>query len=150
MQAVFVFGRMLFVLLFVFAGAQKLLDIAGTASMIASKLTIPPTLSGPATAVEAALGMSTPQLLAILAGATELVAGILVGFNIGIRAAITVLILFTAIGSFYMNDFWNMTGEPRANNIIQAMQNISLIGALLMLMVLGSSRPGESESKSDI
>ncbi len=42
---------------------------AATASIIASKFVAPPVLVGATTYVENAIGMSTPQILAIVAGA---------------------------------------------------------------------------------
>jgi uncharacterized membrane protein YphA (DoxX/SURF4 family) len=88
--------------------------------------------------------MSTAQFLAIMAGATELAAGILIAFNVAIRAVAVFLILFILAGTYYVHDFWNMTGEVRVNNIAQAMVNLSIIGALMVFIALGSLPPGES------
>jgi putative oxidoreductase len=140
MQVLFAAGRVIFALFFIFAGVQRLLDISGTAAIIANKFTISSALLSPASSIENAIGMSIPQLLAILSGAIELAAGIFFGFNIGTRAMAALLFLFTAAG-VYVNDFWNMAGDARANNIEQTMQNISLIGALIVFMAMGSSQP---------
>ena len=144
MRIVFVIGRILFALFFVFAGAQKLMDIAGTSTLIATKIALPSDLAASSGYVEAVFGMSTAQFLAIMAGATELAAGILIAFNVAIRAVAVFLILFILAGTYYVHDFWNMTGEVRVNNIAQAMVNLSIIGALMVFIALGSLPPGES------
>jgi putative oxidoreductase len=142
MQVLFVVGRVIFALYFIFAGAQRLLNVAGTAAIIANNLVIPPALLGTAGSIENAAGMSIPQLLAILSGAIELTAGILFSFNIGTRAMAALLILFPAVSIIWIHDFWTMSGDARANNVMQAMQDASLIGALMVFIAMGSSQPG--------
>jgi putative oxidoreductase len=149
MQVLFVAGRVIFALFFIFAGVQRLLDISGTAALITNKFTMLSALLGPATSIESTIGMSMPQLLAILSGAIELAAGILFSFNIGTRAMAGLLFLFTAVGIFYVNDFWNMAGDVRANNIEQTMKNISLIGGLLVFMAMGSWQPDDRRRASE-
>ena len=117
--------------------------------MIAHKLTIPTALVGAATYIESVIGMSMPQLLGVLAGALELGAGVLLALNIGLRSMAVLLILSTTVGVFYANDFWNMTGEARANNLVLAVMNLSLIGGLLIFVALGSSLPSKPSVKSD-
>jgi uncharacterized membrane protein YphA (DoxX/SURF4 family) len=79
--------------------------------------------------------------MAIAAGAIELIAGLMVALGIGTRIAAFVLILFTIAATYYFNDFWNMTGDARTDNTIHAMKNLSILGALLVFVVLGSWRP---------
>lgn len=143
MRIILVIGRILFALFFVFAGAQKLMDIAGTATLIAAKIALPSDLAASSGYVEAIFGMSTAQFLAIMAGATELAAGILIAFNVAIRAVAAFLILFILASTYYTHDFWNMTGELRATAIAHAMVNLSIIGALLVFFALGAMPPGE-------
>lgn len=149
MQVLFVAGRVIFAVFFIFAGVQRLLDISGTAAVITNKFTMLSVLLGPASSIENTIGMSMPQLLAMLSGAIELAAGILFSFNIGTRAVAALLFLFTAVGVFYVNDFWNMAGDVRANNIEHAVQNVSLIGGLLVFMAMGSWQPGDRERASE-
>jgi uncharacterized membrane protein YphA (DoxX/SURF4 family) len=141
MHTIFVIGRVLFVVIFIVSGAQKLLDIQGTAAMIAPAITLPDAMSDITTQIQEATGQPLPQLMAIVAGIIELVGGLLIAFNIGTRGAALVLALFTIAATFYFHDFWNMAGEARANNIVHAMKNISIIGGLLVFFVLGSWRP---------
>jgi putative oxidoreductase len=141
MSIIFHIGRILFVAIFVWSGFGKLMDIAGTAQMIAAKVPIPAVLAGLTAQLESTLGMPTPQLLAIVAGVVELVSALLIVFNFGTRWAALVLLLFTAATTVFFHDFWNMTGADRSGNMVQAFKNVSMIGGLLMLFVLGAWRP---------
>jgi putative oxidoreductase len=146
MPMVFTLGRVLFVLLFIFSGVSKLLDISGTAAMIAAKFSVPPALAGLAAQAEAMTGMQTPQLITIVFGVFEIAAALMIIFNFGTRLAALVLILFTAVATFYFHDFWNQVDPERTNNIAHALKNLSIIGGLLVLFALGSWRPhGEHE-----
>ena len=122
MNAAFTLGRVALVVIFVFSGAQKLFDISGTADQIQAKLIIP-----------AALGMPIWQVLAIVVALVEIVGGLLITFNVLTRGAAIVLLLFTAVTTFYYHDFWNMAGADRTSNLNLALKNLSIIGALLML-----------------
>ena len=122
MNAAFTLGRVALVLIFMFSGAQKLFDISGTADQIQAKLII-----------LAALGMPIWQVLAIVVALVEIVGGLLITFNVLTRGAAVVLLLFTAVTTFYYHDFWNMAGADRTNNLNLALKNLSIIGALLML-----------------
>jgi uncharacterized membrane protein YphA (DoxX/SURF4 family) len=136
MPAFITIGRVLFALLFVISGASKLLDLAATAQMTA-KIVIPAALAPYATQLEGATGMAMPQMLAIAAGALELICGICIALNFGARFFAIVLILFVAAATFYFHDFWNQTGAEARNNMIHAMKNLSMIGALLIIAGLG-------------
>ena len=57
--------------------------------------------------------MPMPQMLAIAAGALELVCGIMIALNFGARFFAILLILFVAAATFYYHDFWNQTGARR-------------------------------------
>jgi uncharacterized membrane protein YphA (DoxX/SURF4 family) len=149
MNILFFIGRLAFVLIFIFSGAQKLMDIGATASMIAGKVTIPAQLSSVAAQLESASGMKVPQLLAVLTGVVELVGGLMIAVNIGTRFAAILLIAFTAAATFYFHDFWTMTGDARADNMVHAMKNLSIMGALLVFFVIGAWRPFEDARNAD-
>lgn len=133
MSAVISFGRVLFAVLFIVSGASKLFDLSGTAQEIAARITVPADFAGYAADIEAMTSMTIAQLLAIAAGAVEFVSGVLLAFNIGVRFFSFVLIAFVAVATFYFHDFWNQTGPDARNNMMQALKNVSLIGALLMI-----------------
>jgi putative oxidoreductase len=150
MPAFITFGRILFAVLFIFSGATKLLNLAATAQMT-EKIVIPAALATYTAQLEGLTGMSTPQLLAIAAGAIELICGIMIALNFGARFFSLVLILFVAVATFYYHDFWNQTGTEATGNMIHALKNLSLIGALFMIAgYRRMSHAGEPAYSSDV
>jgi putative oxidoreductase len=141
MHILFTIARVLLVLIFVLSGGRKLLDIPATAGQIASAVSIPDALSGIAAQLQDATGMTAHQLLAVSAGVVEIVAALLIIFNIGTRGAAAVLAIFTLFATFYFHAFWNMSGDAVEANMIHALKNLSIIGGLLTFVVLGSWRP---------
>jgi uncharacterized membrane protein YphA (DoxX/SURF4 family) len=141
MHILFAVGRVLLVLIFIVSGTQKLLDISGTAAVMAPVVTVPDALAGIVNQLQDATGMKLPQLLAIFVGVIEVVCGLLIAFNIATRGAALVLVIFALAATFYFHDFWNMAGDARQNNMVHALKNLSMIGGLLIFMVLGSWRP---------
>jgi putative oxidoreductase len=142
MQLILVFGRILFVLVFILSGGQKLMDIAGTAGAIGTKVVLPDPLAVYTPQLEALTGMTTPTMLAILVGVIEIGAALMIAANIGARAGAVLLILFTIAATWYFHPFWAMSGAEREANMIQALKNLSLIGGLLVIFVIGPWRPG--------
>lgn len=152
MNILFIIGRVAFVLIFILSGVMKLWDIPATAAMIESKLVVPPILIDLETKLQSLSGMPLPRLLAIIAGVVEIGGGLLVAINIGTRAAAALLILFTTATTYLFHDFWTMTGADQTANMIHAMKNVSIMGALLVLFVLGSWTPqgaGNRDRDSD-
>lgn len=143
MPAVFVIGRILFVLYFVLSGLQRLMNVAGTADALARQFNLPPSIGVLMAPVESAVGLTTLQIVALLAGAIELFAGLLIAFNVCTRFMAGVLIVFTALVAFYGNDFWNLPDGQRTAAMMQAILQLSLIGGLLVFFGLGYARPGD-------
>lgn len=138
MPAFITIGRVLFAVLFIVSGTSKLLDLAATAQMT-EKIVFPAVLAPYASQLEGITGMAMPQMLAIAAGAVELVCGICIALNFGARFFAILLILFVAAATFYFHDFWNQTGADARNNLVHAMKNLSMIGALFIIAGLGRS-----------
>ena len=139
MPAFITFGRILFAVLFIFSGASKLLNLPATAQMT-EKIVIPAALATYTSQLEGVTGMPMPQMLAIAAGALELICGIMIALNFGARFFAILLILFVAAVTFYFHDFWNQAaGEARYDNLVHALKNLSLIGALFMIVVTSRS-----------
>ena len=134
MNVLFALGRIALVVIFIISGAQKLMDIAGTADEIQSKLVIPPALTDVTSQIEATVGMPIWQILAIVVAVIELVGGLLIAFNILMRTMAVILLIFVAVAAFYTHDFWNLpAGGDRINNMTQALKDLSAIGALLIV-----------------
>jgi putative oxidoreductase len=143
-NSLFVIGRIALVLIFMISGGEKLMDISATATDIAAKVAIPAALSGLAAQISSATGMTIPQLLAIATGVIEVAAALMIAANMGTRVGAFLLILFTLITTFYFHDFWNMVGAARTDNFVHALKNLSIIGGLLVMFVLGSWRPSNA------
>jgi uncharacterized membrane protein YphA (DoxX/SURF4 family) len=137
MPAFVTIGRVLFAVLFIVSGASKLFDLAGTADLIASKVVLPTELTTYTSQLEALTGMELKQMLAILAGAVEIVCGVMIALNVGARFFSLLLILFIIAVTFYFHDFWNETGAEAKNNVVHALKNLSIIGGLFIIAGLG-------------
>src|SRR5579871_2667668 len=137
MPAFITIGRVLFAVLFIVSGATKLFNLAATAQSTA-KIVFPAVLAPYTAQLETATGMPLAQLLAIFAGGLELVCGAMIALNLGARFFAVLLILFVVAATFYFHDFWNQTGDDARNNLVHALKNLSIIGALFM--IVGSSR----------
>src|ERR1700742_1844249 len=142
MPAFVTFGRILFAVLFVFSGASKLMDLSATAQMTQT-LVIPAVLPPYTSQLEGIVGMPMAQILAIASGALEVICGIMIALNFGARFFALLLILFVMAATFYFHDFWNQTGPDARNNLVHALKNLSIIGALFM--IAGSSRSARSQ-----
>jgi uncharacterized membrane protein YphA (DoxX/SURF4 family) len=136
MPAFITIGRVLFAVIFIVSGASKLLDLAATAQMT-EKIVLPSALAPYVSQLEGATGMAMSQILAIAAGAIELICGICIALNFGARFFAVVLILFVITATFYFHDFWNQSGADARNNLIHALKNLSIIGALLIIVGIG-------------
>lgn len=144
------FGRILFAVIFIVSGAGKLLDIPATAEQIATKVTIPAVLTPYTAQAEAATGMTTPNMLAIAAGVIELVSGVLIALNFATRFFATVLLGFVVIATIYFHDFWNQTGDIARINMIQSLKNLSIAGALFMLIGIGGRSRASNNAYTEI
>ena len=113
-------GRIIFAVLFVFAGFEKFIDLPGTTAAISSK------------------GMPLPQVLAILTAALELGGGLLIVIGWQTRIVALALALFTLVATYFYHDFWNMADGERSNNMIHALKNLSIVGGFLMLAATGA------------
>src|SRR5436853_3956783 len=133
MPAFITFGRVLFAVLFIYTGATQLFGIQQTADFIAAKVTIPALLAPYTAQLESMTGMTTPQLLAVGAGAFEIIAGLMIALNFGVRFFALLLIIFIALTTFYFHDFWNQAPPDNAKTLVDALKNLSLIGALFII-----------------
>ena len=137
MPAFITFGRILFAVLFIYLGATKLFGIQATADFIATKVTIPAVLAPYTAQLEAMTAMTTPQLLAIAGGAFEIIAGLMIALNFGARFFSFLLIVYLAAATFYFYDFWNQAPPENGKTLVDALKNLSIIGALFMIAGYG-------------
>jgi len=137
MPAFITFGRVLFAVLFIYSGATKLFGIQATADFIAAKIAIPALLAPYTSQLETMTGMSTPQMLAIAVGVLEVISGLMIAVNFGVRFFAILLIFFVAATIFYFDDFWNQAPPENARTLMDALKSLSIIGALFMIAGYG-------------
>jgi putative oxidoreductase len=148
MHILYLIGRIAFVLMFLASGIFKLMDIAATAKLIEQKFAIPPVVAPFAANIAGTTGLGTYQMLAIGLAIVEIVFSLFIIFNVATRFSALVLAVVTAIGTYYVHDFWDMTGDARVDNLELLIKNVSIIGGLLMLMVIGPYRvPSELDDE---
>jgi putative oxidoreductase len=137
MPAFITFGRILFAVLFIYSGATQLFAVQATADFISAKVVIPALLAPYTAQLETMTGMSTPQLLAIAVGCFEVISGLMIALNFGARFFAILLIFFVAATTFYFHDFWNQSPPDNAKTLVEALKNLSIIGALFMIAGYG-------------
>ena len=137
MPAFITFGRVLFAVLFIYSGATKLFAIQSTSEFISAKVAIPALLTPYTSQLETMTGMSTPQMLAIAVGAFEVISGLMIALNFGARFFAILLVFFVAAATFYFHDFWNQSPPENAKTLVEALKNLSIIGALFIIVGYG-------------
>src|SRR5260221_3341737 len=137
MAAFITFGRILFALLFIYSGAAQLVGIDATTESISSKVAIPALVEPYTSQLEAMTGMTTPKLLALTVSALEIISGLMIALNFGARFFAILLIFFVAAATFYFDDFWNQVPPKNGETLIDALKNLSIIGALFMIAGYG-------------
>jgi uncharacterized membrane protein YphA (DoxX/SURF4 family) len=150
MPAFVTFGRILFAVLFLYSGATKLFAIQATADFIAAKVTIPALLLPYTSQIETITGMPTPQMLAIAVGAFEIISGLMIALNFGARFFAILLIFFVAAATFYFHDFWNQAPPENAKSLMDALKNLSIIGALFIIAGYGRRPRGVEPTYGEV
>src|ERR1700716_3151555 len=150
MPALFTFGRVLFAVLFIYTGATKLVASPATADFIASKVTIPTLLAPYTSQLETLTGMPLPQLLAIGVGGFEILAGLMIALNFLARFFSILLIFFVLATTFYFHDFWNQPAPENPKTLIDALKNLSIIGALFIIAGYGRGPRSMEPTYSDV
>ena len=150
MPALITFGRILFAVLFVYTGATKLFAVQATADYIATKVTLPPLIVPYLAQLESITGMTTPQMLAIGVGAFEVIAGLMIALNFLARFFAILLVIFVVAATFYFHDFWNQAPPDNARTLIDALKNLSLIGALFIIAGYGKGPRSVEPAYGDV
>ena len=152
MPAFVTFGRILFSVLFIYSGAAKLFGIQATADVIATKVmaTLPALVAPYVTQLEGISGMPMPQMLAIAVGAFEVIAGLMIALNFGARFFSILLIFFVGAATFYFHDFWNQPSPSDGKMLIDALKNLSIIGALFIIAGYGRSSQTPEPAYGDV
>ena len=134
MNVAYLLGRICVPIVFIWSAIQKLLNIGGFAkALAASNVPIPDE-------VAAYLGsMPKYEALAYALAALELICGLMILTGLKARWGALVLVVFTAATIFFVHNFWDMTGAAYDLNFTQALKSLSILGALLLIVAVGSS-----------
>jgi putative oxidoreductase len=116
-------------ILFIVSGSSKLMNVAGIANHAAMKAF-----------VNFFWGIPSPIVLGYLVATIELGAGVLLVIGLKTRWAALTLFIFTGYTILFVHNFWMMDGAVRAAQQTQALKNLAIMGALLLLALMGAGR----------
>jgi putative oxidoreductase len=122
-------ARIVVPILFIVSGSGKFMNIAGIANHAAMK-----------DFVNFFGGIPSPIVLGYLVAGIEVGAGLLVLIGLKTRWAALTLFVFTGYTILFVHNFWMMEGVMRAAQQSQALKNLAIMGALLLLAVIGAGR----------
>jgi putative oxidoreductase len=133
MNIAYALGRIFVPIVFIWEAIQKLLDINRFAKLLAdSRVPVPDEIT------PYLGGMSKYTAVAWALAVLEFVCGIMILIGFKARWAALFLVVFTAGAIFFVHNFWEMTGDAYEQNQIQALKNLSIMGALLLIVAVGS------------
>lgn len=122
-NGVFLFGRVLVGLFYVFTGANHFLEL-GTMRAYADSMGVP-----------------LPTVAVLLSGLLLVAAGI--SFLVGLKPelGILALVVFYLPVTFVMHPFWSMSGQLAQAEMINFIKNMALLGSALCFTALPSPWP---------
>jgi len=112
-------GRILLALMFVISGWGKLTGFSETVESIASK------------------ELPMPQVLAVVAIAIELGAGLAIAVGWKTRWAAVVMMVFLIVITPIFHAFWNVPADQATMQQINFMKNLSILGGMIVLFAWG-------------
>lgn len=115
-------ARILFVVMFLPAGIEKLTGFEGTVGYIAS------------------VGLPLPAVGAVLALVIEIGGSLALLAGFGTRIAAGVLALFTLVASIFFHAYWAAPADQAYVQQLLFFKNIALVGGLLALAAQGAGR----------
>jgi putative oxidoreductase len=115
-------GRILIALIFVISGFTKIGGFEGVVGYIASK------------------GLPMPQIAAAFTVALELGGGILLIIGWQTRWVALIYFIWLLPVTFVFHKFWGIDAAQVQNQFINFMKNVSIMGAMWMLMSFGPGR----------
>jgi putative oxidoreductase len=133
-RLIYTLGRIFVPLTFVVSGYRHFMSIGALAKLFADK-NVPVPMQ-----LETWTGMPRYEVLAYAGAAIEVLCGIMVLIGFKTRFAAVVLILYLIATTAIGHDFWNMEGAAQVANEAQALQNLSIMGALLMIAGVGAGK----------
>jgi putative oxidoreductase len=133
LNVAYTLGRILLPLIFIVSGIQKLMNVGGVATMLAdNNVPIPDEI------VPYLGGMPKFEAAGYAVGALEVICGLMILIGLKARWGALVLAVFTACTIFFVHHFWDMQGAAYADNMREALKNLSVMGGLLLVVACGS------------
>ncbi|MGH9727999.1 MAG: DoxX family protein [Candidatus Acidiferrales bacterium] len=115
-------GRISIGVLFIFTGTEKVMHFSGMVPFLASK------------------GMPLANVMLATALTIELLGALCLITGFQTRIAALLIFLYLIPTTLMFHNFWAMQGAMRADNQINFLKNLAIMGGLLMLAAYG---PGE-------
>jgi putative oxidoreductase len=133
MNAAYTLGRILIPLVFIVEGIRKFINVDAIAKMLADN-----NIPIPEQVVPYLGGMPKFQAAGYLVAAIEVICGLMILIGLLARWAALVLVVFTAATIFFIHHFWDMPGPAFYDQMVQALKNLSIMGALLLIVAVGA------------
>ncbi|MDF7662161.1 DoxX family protein [Erwiniaceae bacterium L1_54_6] len=121
-DTIILIARVALMVLFIIFGWQKLTAFSYTAGYMQS------------------LGLPLPSVAAAVAVIAEFGFGVLIALGFFTRPLALLMAVYTLVTSFIGHPYWHMTGMDQYANMINFYKNISIIGGLLLLALIGPGR----------
>ena len=115
-------ARLFIAALFLVAGTRKLLTYAATVGYFTK------------------LGFPAPDVIAVVAIAIELGAGLMLATGWRTRWAAWLLVVFVAVATAMAHRFWQFEPAQFANQLNHFQKNIAIIGGLIFVATFGPGR----------
>jgi putative oxidoreductase len=133
----YLLGRILMPWVFIVSAIGKFMNVAGVAG------------SAGMARFESMIGGSVPPtVVGYIVAAIEIVGGVMVLVGFKTRSGALLLFIFTTLTIFFAHNFWDMEGAARAANQTQALKNLAIMSACLMIAAMGSGRYGMDNRNS--
>jgi putative oxidoreductase len=116
MEVLHFVGQRLIALLFIYAGISNVKRISNLATVVQAK------------------NIPFPRICVMIGMLMALAGGILLLFSAYTVYAFLLLIAFTLMATFLFHDFWNQTGDQRKVKLVNFLNNLALMGGLLMVL----------------
>lgn len=124
MEQVFLLGRILFGGFFLYSGLNHFVGFGSTVQYAAAK------------------GLPAPEMAVAVSGLLLLFGGMSIVFGLWPRLGILAIVLFLAVVSPTMHNFWAISDPAqRMNDMINFMKNMALAGAALALIAVPEPWP---------
>ena len=133
MNAAYTIGRVFIPIVFLVTGIQKLMNIGEIAQMLAAN-----SVPIPDEIVPYLGGIPKYEALGYVIAALEIICGLMVLIGLKARWAALVLIVFTACTIIFVHHFWDMQGAELIRNRADALQHLSILGGLLLIVAVGA------------